>query len=68
MKKISIPQLATRHFIPASLEAKILEEEKEEELRKKQFRHDWLIAIFSTIGGAIAGFVTSLIFWLLTKQ
>lgn len=39
----------------------------EKELRKKQFRHDWKIAIFSTLGGAIAGFLTSLLFWLLAK-
>lgn len=43
------------------------ENEKQERLRKKQFRHDWMIAVFSTIGGAVAGFITSLIFWLLSK-
>lgn len=37
------------------------------EFSKKQFRHDWKIEIFSTLGGAIAGFLTSLIFWLLAK-
>ncbi len=35
--------------------------------RKKQILHDWRIAIFNTLGGAVAGFVTSLIFWLITK-
>lgn len=41
--------------------------DKAEEDRKRQFRHDWRIAIFSILGGSISGFVTSLIFWLITK-
>ena len=35
--------------------------------RKKQIRHDWKIAVFNTLGGAVAGFVTSFIFWLITN-
>lgn len=35
--------------------------------RQKQIQHDWKIAIFNTFGGAVAGLVTSLIFWLITK-
>ena len=40
---------------------------KEEYERKRQFRHDWLIATFSAISGALFGFLTSLIFWLIEK-
>lgn len=40
---------------------------KEECERKRQFRHDWLIASFSAISGAIFGFLSSLIFWLIEK-
>lgn len=43
------------------------ETEAEHLNRKKQFRHDWSIAAFSVFGGAVAGFATSLIFWLITK-
>ena len=42
------------------------EKEHQELLRKKQFRHDWFIAIFGTLGGAVAGLITSIIFWLIT--
>lgn len=42
-----------------------IETKKEE--RKAAYTHDWRIAVFSSIFGAIAGFVTSLIFWLITK-
>lgn len=34
--------------------------------KKAQVRHDWSITIFSTIAGAVAGLITSLIFWLIT--
>lgn len=40
---------------------------REEEIRKKQNRHDWLIALFSILGGTFSGFVTSLVFWLIEK-
>lgn len=45
----------------------IAQRKYEERIRKKQNRHDWLIAIFSVLGGAVSGFLTSLIFWLITK-
>ena len=35
--------------------------------QKQQFRHDWKIAIFNTVAGGIAGLITSIIFWLITK-
>lgn len=44
------------------------EDEKIEIKRKKQFRHDWRIAIFSTLGGAAAGLITSIIFLATNQQ
>ena len=46
---------------------KIQAEQKAEKLRKQQYRHDWKIAIFNTIAGGVAGFITSLVFWLIKK-
>lgn len=40
---------------------------KEEAEKKRQFRHDWKIALFNTLGGALAGGLVSLIFWLLQE-
>lgn len=41
---------------------------KEKDREKRQFRHNWKIAIFGVLGGGIAGFITSLLFWLLTTR
>lgn len=56
----------TKQSISQQYNAQKAAEQNEKELRKKQFSHDWKIAIFSTLGGAVAGFLTSLLFWLLT--
>lgn len=37
------------------------------ESQRRLFRHEWKIAIFNTVAGGIAGFLTSLAFWLITK-
>lgn len=58
--------IETRQNILQQCNTKKAAEKNEKELRKKQFSHDWKIAIFSTLGGAVAGFLTSLLFWLLT--
>ena len=42
-------------------------EQREKELQKQQFRHDWKITVFNVFGGAVAGLITSIIFWLATK-
>lgn len=62
-----MPEIAKGTVMPNVVVEKELKESKETALMKKQYRHDWIIAIFSTLGGAIAGLITSLIFWLLTK-
>lgn len=59
--------IETRQNILQQYNAQKTAEKNEKELRKKQFNHDWKIAIFSTLGGAIAGFFASFLFWLLTK-
>ena len=43
--------------------------DKEEQLSQlnKQHKHEWKIAVFNTLGGAIAGLITSIMFWLITK-
>lgn len=62
------PKLAKGTAIPESvLIEQELKELKREYERKRQFRHDWLIATFSAVSGAIFGFLTSLIFWLIEK-
>lgn len=59
------PRLAEGKSLPVmEYEIKLMKEEYE---RKRQFRHDWLIATFSAISGALFGFLTSLIFWLIEK-
>jgi len=35
---------------------------------KQVKRHDWTIAIFGVIGGAVAGLVMSLVLWLITSN
>lgn len=42
----------------------ISEKKAEEEKRRREYRHDWRIAVFSVIGGAVSGGIVSLIFWL----
>lgn len=44
-----------------------LEKIEKAEEAKKQRKHDWIIAIFSTISGGIMGLISSIIFWLITK-
>lgn len=62
------PVMATGKVIPGGiLTPEKIKELKETERIKKQNAHDWKIAIFSTIGGGVMGFITSLIFWLVTK-
>ena len=65
---MKIPELAKGTVIPNGIQEQWLKEAKEEELLKKQFRHDWFLACFSIITGAIAGLISSFIFWLITNN
>lgn len=47
-------------------ELRQIQDEKNETNRKKQLNHDWFVALFSMIGGAVSGLASSLIFWLIT--
>lgn len=63
-----IPSIAKGTAIPSSILAEYeYKELKQEYERKRQFRHDWLIASFSALSGAVFGFLTSLVFWLIEK-
>lgn len=68
MNEFKIPDIAQGKVVPDIVWMKEMEEAKEKELRKKQFRHDWRIAIFSLLGGGIMGFVTSFVFWIITNS
>ncbi len=63
-----VPKLATGKVLPENgLSNAKISELKEETRIKKQFAHDWKIAVFGTIGGAVSGLITSFIFWWITK-
>lgn len=57
----NIPSIARGAVIPTSIAIKEMEEAKAKALRKQQYRHDWAIAIFGVLGGALAGFITTII-------
>ncbi len=63
------PKIATGKFVPGGTKPIDIQlrEAKEKYKEKQQRRHDWFIAMFSVIGGGIMGFITSLIFWWITK-
>lgn len=56
-----IPNMAKGTIIPNSIIEQQLKEAKEKELRKQQWRHDFRVALFSTVAGGISGVLTSLI-------
>lgn len=64
---MKLPPLVKGQVVPYNVQEKQLQDERENSRRKIQYRHDWLIAIFSVVGGGIMGFLTSLIFWICTK-
>ncbi len=67
MKNDLTPNLAKGTQIPESAAMYIMDKEERKAERNREFRHDWLIALFSSISGGIVGFLASLVFWLLTK-
>ena len=56
-----IPPIANGTVIPDGIFEQQIKEAKEKELRKKQWRHDFRIALFSVVSGAISGFISSAI-------
>lgn len=63
------PKIATGKIVPGGVAPlnQQIKEAKEKAKEKREFRHDWIIAIFGIVGGGIMGLVTSFIFWLCTK-
>lgn len=62
--EFNIPDIARGTVIPPKIEKMILEEEQKQEEKeddrkwelkkeRRQFRHDWMIAIFSAFAGAL---------------
>lgn len=62
-----VPKIAQGTVIPHKIEEKMMLEEKEKRELKRARRHDWLIAIFGTVGGVVGGLISSLVFWLITR-
>lgn len=61
LKNMPIPEIAKGTVVPNGILEQQIKEAKEKELRKKQWRHDFRIALFSIISGAVAGFISSAI-------
>lgn len=59
-----LPPIARDEVLPNSFD----KAKQEEELRKRQLRHDWKIAIFSVVGGTVGGIISSLVFSLITSS
>lgn len=65
-EKFYVTDVRLHHSTEHKLEV-YYETEGEYIKQQKQRQHNWHLQIFSTISGAIAGFITSIIFWLITK-
>lgn len=61
LKNFPIPEIAKGTVVPNGILEQQIKEAKEKELHKKQWRHDFRIALFSVISGAVAGFISSAI-------
>ena len=68
MKDFELPKLASGKIVPGDLSYQKYKEAKALEEQKRVFKHDWKIQIFSVLGGAVSGFITSFIFWLITNK
>ena len=55
------PEMSKGTIIPDGVIEQQIEEAKEKELRKQQWRHDFRVALFSVIAGGISGLLTSAI-------
>lgn len=63
---MKLPKIVTGSQLPHGVEEVLMNQARIESERRANFRHDWLIALFGVIGGGVMGFLTSLVFWLLT--
>lgn len=68
MNDFKIPDIAQGKVVPLSIQELELKEAKEKDKEKQQRKHNWKIAFFNVFGGAIAGLITSIIFWLITEK
>lgn len=64
---MKIPKLPRGSIIPTPPNWNNLLELKENETLRKQYIHDYKIAILGIVGGGITGFISSIIVWLITK-
>ena len=53
--------------LPYKVEEQFRREQREKQQLKEQRRHDYMVALFGCVGGGVMGFLTSLLFWLITK-
>lgn len=51
--------------LEAAIEEKKQLEKSNLEKERRQYRHDWKIAWFGAVGGAVAGGIVSTVFWLI---
>ena len=59
--EFKIPDIASGKVVPPSVAIKHMEEEKEDDNHKRQFRHEWFIAIFSSLTGLITGAISGVL-------
>ena len=65
-----IPPIAKGTAIPLQtgrLEAE-LKAYKDKSIRKEGYRHNWKIAVFSSVCGGISGLLGSLLFWFIENR
>ncbi len=73
LKNIDIPEIppiAKGTSVPlqtGKLEAEF-KNAKEKQIRKEGYRHNWKIAVFSSLFGGISGFLASLLFWFIEHR
>ncbi len=56
-----IPKYAKGTALPTSVYMREMDEAKTRAEQKERYHHDWAIAIFSFLGGALSGLITTLI-------
>ena len=62
----NIPKLSSGTVVPDNILLEQYKEAREEAYRKKMIRHDWMVASFSALSGAIFGLLASIAFWIIS--